>query len=228
MFLSRFEFVIEHREGELNVFADILTRWMKSYRSNETQARNICSLSFMSGQIIPKLSDISLPQMNFIREVQQRKEARGEAKLGAKGVININSKIWIPVKNELKLKILVGSHCGTNGHRGVEATTSIIKESFTWVNLEKDMKTFISQCVHCITTRAGNMVPRPFSSALHGTKPNEVIQMDFLYKQKERSLSISCCFEKILVAMSGYGPQSQPQVNVLLMLSPCGYPRSVI
>ena len=43
LFLSRFDYFIEHISGTANVFADILTRWVGRYR-RETSMRSVCSL----------------------------------------------------------------------------------------------------------------------------------------------------------------------------------------
>lgn len=50
MFLSRFSFSIEHIEGHRNVFADILTRWGRGYRTERepiTTAK-VCSLVMLN------------------------------------------------------------------------------------------------------------------------------------------------------------------------------------
>ncbi len=40
-----------------------------------------------------------------------------------------NGKIYIPENfNELQLSICVAAHCGLGGHRGLIATTNIVKE----------------------------------------------------------------------------------------------------
>ena len=92
------------------------------------------------------------------------------------------NQIWIPKEDlELKLKIIVCSHCGTIGHRGMEATKSIILEKFWWETISKDVEELVRGCFHCIATRSGEIIPRPLGHAIHGEYPNEVIHMDFLY-----------------------------------------------
>ena len=36
-------------------------------------------------------------------------------------------------------------------------------------------------CLHCVDTRAGEIVPRPYSDTVHVTAPGEVVHFDFLY-----------------------------------------------
>ena len=48
--------------------------------------------------------------------------------------------------------------------------------------MEHDIDALVRSCLHCIVTRAGEIVPpRPLGLALHGIRPNEVVHMDFLY-----------------------------------------------
>ena len=47
--------------------------------------------------------------------------------------------------------------------------------------MAQDVSTLVRGCLRCMMTRAGEVIPRPLGSALHGSKPNEVIHMDFLF-----------------------------------------------
>lgn len=90
--------------------------------------------------------------------------------------------IWIPHSAiELQMKIIVISHCSIGGHRGRAATLSVVKENFRWASMKDDVDEFLRQCIHCIITRTGEIIPRPMGAALHGTRPNEVLHVDYLY-----------------------------------------------
>ena len=39
----------------------------------------------------------------------------------------------------------------------------------------------VRQCLHCVDTCAGEIVPRPYDDTVHGTAPGEVVHFDFLY-----------------------------------------------
>ena len=43
IYLSRFSYVIEHVDGNANVFADILTRWTRGYRSEKARTQSVCA-----------------------------------------------------------------------------------------------------------------------------------------------------------------------------------------
>ena len=89
-------------------------------------------------------------------------------------------QIWIPQQDlELQLKIMVCSHCGSIGHRGMDETGSVIRENFWWSSLDQDVKALVRGCYHCIVTLTGEVVPRPLGHAIHSDRPNEVVHMDF-------------------------------------------------
>lgn len=90
--------------------------------------------------------------------------------------------MWIPSdSDEIKLKLLVLSHCGALGHRGKTTTESVLREYFVWDGMADHVATFVSSCLHCIITRTGEVVPRPIGHALQDDKPNEVIHTHYLF-----------------------------------------------
>lgn len=185
LFLSRFQFVIEHIEGEQNVCPDMLTRWARGYRRDRSVRRAICSMLMETAEhVVPSPDDFVWPSMELFRESQSRASSTPEGvELDvADRLWKHDSCIWIPEDDkELQLKVLVVSHCGTVGHRGGAATHSIVAEEFWWSGMKADVSTFVRGCLHCLMTRGGDVVPRPLGTALHGTKTNEVVHMDFLY-----------------------------------------------
>ena len=48
--------------------------------------------------------------------------------------------------------------------------------------MESHVREFVHQCLHCVDTRAGEIVPRPYRDTVHGTAPGEVVHFDFLYQ----------------------------------------------
>ena len=47
--------------------------------------------------------------------------------------------------------------------------------------MARDVEAFVGGCIHCIVSRAGPKITRPLPSALHGSRPGEVVHMEFLY-----------------------------------------------
>ena len=53
----------------------------------------------------------------------------------------LNDRIWIPsADKELQPKLMVVSHCGIMGHRGADATKSVLREKFFWNKPDKDVE----------------------------------------------------------------------------------------
>ncbi|CAM9598156.1 unnamed protein product, partial [Sphacelaria rigidula] len=50
-----------------------------------------------------------------------------------------------------------------------------------WPYMDSPVREFVRQCLHCVDTRAGAIVPRPYGDTVHGTAPGEVTHFDFLY-----------------------------------------------
>lgn len=97
-------------------------------------------------------------------------------------LLSLHGKVWIPDPDTLlQIKILVIAHCGIGGHRGHETTLSTIREKFIWTDMASDCKEFVKHCLHCIIAKGGLKIPRPLSTTLHASVPNEVIHFDYLY-----------------------------------------------
>lgn len=184
LYLSRFSYAIEHVRGELNVCADMLTRWVRGNR-NERSAPRVCSLLLEEAeQLMPRPKDLIWPDIETFLDAQAAasEHPKGLAKDQDDGLWKRGNRIWVPAHDaELQLKVLVISHAGVAGHRGQDATLSILRESFWWPKMESSVNELVQGCLHCIATRTGGMIRRPLGSALHGSRPNEVIHMDYLY-----------------------------------------------
>ena len=131
--------MIDHIRGDENVCADILTRWTRGYR-NEKLA--LCSILLeQTEQLVPSADGISWPDMNWIRSFQDRHERPdGNTLDDADQVWKRDSQMWIPKEDlELQLNIIVCSHCRSIGLRGIDATRSIVLESFWWSTVAKDV-----------------------------------------------------------------------------------------
>lgn len=75
MYLSRFEYMIDHIEGSKNIFADILNRWTKGYRSEDVETTQICTLIDV-GQIVPSANETEWPSLTDIKHSQLQAESK--------------------------------------------------------------------------------------------------------------------------------------------------------
>ena len=184
LYLSQFQYKIEHIAGKNNKMADIMTRWYKGYRRGSSLKRVKEQLDQIDIVPNPAEDDFHWPSLEEIIKAQNRAERPVNAVKGHEGEWRINGKIWIPQEPSLQIRLLVTGHCGAAGHRGIEATKSILQEQFTWADLKSDVELFVKSCILCLSTRAGDKIPRPFSSTIHALLPNEVLHFDYLYMGK--------------------------------------------
>lgn len=188
LYLSQFIYRIEHVPGDTNVMADIMSRWLGGYRSGRTsncaRVRRLIAHRDLPDLVkSPEDDDYDWPSEEDIKESQGKFVHERPAGCKCKGDIWMDrNKVWIPNSaTELHIRLLVAAHCGASGHRGAETTSSRLKERYTWATLEEDTREFVRNCLHCIVAKGGIKVPRPLSSALHGTRPNEVLHFDYIY-----------------------------------------------
>eukprot|EP00171_Calliarthron_tuberculosum_P001128 IDg1128t1 len=184
MTLSKFPYTIEHIDGNRNIFADILTRWLRGYRIEKSQLRisklaivkDIVQSSSMESFCWPEMAHFKKSQDSYLpKEGTDALKKRGE-------IWFKNDAIYIPCEDlELQMKILVSGHTGIGGHRGKRATESAIRENFFWKDMATDIDLFVRHCIHCVVSRTGETIPRPLGSALHGQYPNDVLHCDYLY-----------------------------------------------
>lgn len=187
LYRSQYRYCIDHVAGESNVFADILTRRLKGYRSERRAVRTMCKLARIDGTVdSPSSNTFISPSMTTLREAQRKhppSPAVDAVVWDAEELLwKRNSCIWIPPQDlALQMKLLVASHCSLGGHRVKDATESIVCEHFIWTNMKDDVHGFVAACIHCLITRTEEVVPRPLGTPLHGSRPNEVVHVDYLY-----------------------------------------------
>jgi Integrase core domain/Integrase zinc binding domain len=142
----------------------------------------------------PSTKEILLAQQSAVKENERRQQVNATARqkeppqqFDAGGMRMMNNALWIPERAvELQLRLCVEAHCRSAGHREFEATLDAIKEYVAWTTMAKDVKVFVQNCLHCVTTVPGDKMPRPLGTQLHATKPNEILHFDFLYIRLSR------------------------------------------
>ena len=85
------------------------------------------------------------------------------------------------LSEEAVASIVATAHQGVSGHQGGEATERTIRKVFYFSDMHETVKNLVKQCLQCQKNTAGELVPRPFGNALLGTKPNEVLHMDYFW-----------------------------------------------
>lgn len=173
--MSIYNYTCVHISGEENVWADLLGRW-----SAPKTIRRLISIPALPSS---SSAEFIWPTRDEIATVQKEHRSSMPDNLEEEdGLFMFPSKsIWIPDESDdLQLRICIIGHTGPAGHRGVETTTSAIKEVFQWSTLRQDVQAFCKSCIHCVSTLGGRRVPRPYGPAVHGSKPNDLLQFDYL------------------------------------------------
>jgi len=181
LYLSQFSYNIEHVAGEDNWMADLLTRWAKGYRTSTKVSR----ITIQNMDRLPSTTDSGFiwPTLGYIRTAQRKsKETPPKGYVKKRSIWENNGIYWVPRKaTSLQLAIITAAHTGSAGHRGADATISIIREKFFWEDITEDVRAFVKYCFHCIATRSGKKIPRPLMSTLHASRPNEILHFDYIY-----------------------------------------------
>lgn len=89
--------------------------------------------------------------------------------------------IWIPDKaDQLQLRLCIIAHTGVAGYRGIYISENSLRTTFFWQTLSSDVRTFVRNCIHCVSTTECGRAPRPFGPMLHGVNPNALLLLDYL------------------------------------------------
>jgi transposase InsO family protein len=187
------EYVIEHIAGSHNIWADLLTRWASPIQRKVQTFK----INAIHGIVSPLIKDsFNWPSLDEIREMQEtymKKELFSIEKEISKDGIHIlkdsvssenpTGIIIIPDggKNDnLRLRLMIISHCSSAGHRGVQITLNALKSRFFWPNMKDFVEQFCKQCLHCLPHKL-SVIPRPFGETLNASKPGVILHFDFLY-----------------------------------------------
>jgi transposase InsO family protein len=92
--------------------------------------------------------------------------------------------IWIPSAKFaafLRIRLCIIAHSSHSGHRNFKETLSNLTKTFTWMNMKKEIQDFCKSCHHCQLFNKNRFIYRPFGQTLLASKPNEILQFDFLF-----------------------------------------------
>ena len=160
--LQGYRFNVEHVAGELNLWADLLSRWgAKSVERVKTVATPSLNAIGRKGKrnlkrqvAKPNLApmiDFDWPTVMKIRKEQQAADLPINVKLeeDSNGLYAYEGRVWIPDESKLKWSLLVVSHYGLSGHFGTEGTYLKLKKKFYWPKMRLDVDKMIQDCILC-------------------------------------------------------------------------------
>jgi len=179
--LQRFNYEIEHINGEDNLWADLMTRWgapIPSPEMSENPAIEVRRIKNATPEVMRvrplQREDFKWPNLDEIKSEQQKWLSKEECiNTNSEGlVVTKSGKVLIPEKSaDLKIRLCVIAHSGGNsGHLGYQAAARKLAEFCWWSGCERDMLQLCNKCLHCLPTRGGVRIPRPLGEAVHGRR----------------------------------------------------------
>lgn len=167
------------------MWADMLTRWAAKPKVSVLSKKIPKFKTLMMAPINPGIDGkLDWPEVDEILKSQSNSDLTPPRRFrkSANGYQNSSGVTWIPADDEkMKLRLIIAAHTGIGGHRGVKVTEASIKSHFFWSKMDDDITKFITSCIHCLSTRTGEIIPRPLGHALHAVEPNKMLHFDFCY-----------------------------------------------
>eukprot|EP00171_Calliarthron_tuberculosum_P004595 IDg4595t1 len=183
MYLSRFDYAIEHIDGTANIFADLLTRWGRGHRVQITSKPRICNLTLATEQLVPAADEVVWPTRDTLISAQQRAAAAP-----ARGVADADGLI---------LQAEGSGFPPTTRTRSFESSSPPIAEAWDTAEGQRQQawsrrsspgtafyrtaRPLLTAAFTALSHAPGTLSPQPHSHALHGEQPNEVVHADYLY-----------------------------------------------
>lgn len=194
MKLMNFRYIVEHIPGPANVWADMISRWAGNHEPVATlkrikAIRHPCptpSAALHAVSLRPLDSaDFVWPTCEELCGIQATFDAPVAAERRADGLLTIDDKIWVPgdAKDVIQ-RLCIIAHCGAQGHRGQHAMVEHLRRLFAIDHLEAVVSSFVGQCLLCLHSKGGKIIPRPWSETIECDVRNGVLHFDFLYMGK--------------------------------------------
>jgi hypothetical protein len=142
-----FKYTIEHISGELNLWADILSRWGAGYKRTEVSGSALTGTMFevplqmtTPEAALPKLEDFLLAQKKAMKKLSHE----APATQGQHGLrVYDDCAVWIPsTAIDMRLRICVAAHCGSAGHRRKSVTIANMESHVRWSTMANDVSSF--------------------------------------------------------------------------------------
>jgi hypothetical protein len=96
-------------------------------------------------------------------------------------VRNASGQLFIPDRQFLRLRFCIVAHQGGAGHRGFSTTLQSLRRFVWWPTIRVDVSSFCKDCLQCLCTRGGHIIPRPLRSMEKASAPNQLLHFDFYF-----------------------------------------------
>ena len=121
------------------------------------------------------------------------------------GYLQLNSWIYVPDVNNLRLRVLQYRHDHPiSGHFGQNRTMDLVRRDYVWPKLHNSIKLYIKSCTTCVRSKSQRHRPYGLLKQLPiPERPWNSISMDFIEK-----LPRSSGFDTILIIVDHFTKQS--------------------
>ena len=99
-----------------------------------------------------------------------------------RGFISLNGRVYVPNRNDARLKILQARHDSPlAGHPGILKTIELVSRDYTWIGLKRDVEAYVTGCAVCQRTKPNHQAPSGLLRTLQiPSRPWSSISMDFI------------------------------------------------
>lgn len=183
--LQAYKFSISHRKGNENVVPDALSRIPEAEvlgLDNSEPEVDLTSPHFQDADYEDLKEKIRNNGEKYpdVKIVDTFIYIRTEHYRGDECQEELAWKLWIPEK--LRISVLKRAHDSPiTAHGGVGKTLELLRRTFYWPGLVRDVRKYVKECEICKTTKAPNFVMKPpMGKQLTSTRPFQRLYVDIL------------------------------------------------
>ncbi|KAK1413557.1 hypothetical protein QVD17_35332 [Tagetes erecta] len=178
--LSDYDCDICYHEGKANVVADALSRKEREKPKPVRALRLELQIDLISQ--IKEAQRLAQERNNIEREGM--KGMLEQLIKGEDDILRINNRIWIPVTNKLRDKILEEAHKSKYMiHPGSDKMYKNLKGNYWWIGMKKDIAKYVAKCLTCSQVKSEHQKPSGLLQQLEiPVWKWEMITMDYITK----------------------------------------------
>lgn len=182
--LQGYNYQIEHIDGDLNLWADILSRWLPPV-SNVPVSKLAAvkrPIRRTTQPLLQPLKELPWPTFSVLQAAQDSVFSESSFQKNEAGLfVNNKSQILIPHDDTaLQHRLLIIAHYMINGHRRVKGTWTKLRNYCIWPTMEQDVERFVQECLYCKLVKTRKIIPRPFGDRKRAEERNQRLHFDYL------------------------------------------------
>ena len=232
--LQGYRFDVEHVAGELNLWADLLSRWgakpMEIEKRVATPMLNAVGKGkrnlkrHVAQPNLAPMNEFDWPTKNKIRKAQQNGEFPTNIVLEENhdGLYTYKGRVWIPDDSKLRWSLLVIAHYGLAGHYGTEGTYLKMKEKFYWPKMKLEIDKMIQDCILCRCGKSTMPTRTHQGKRERPTRPNQFLHFDWYtvgesYDGDRYILVIRDAFSRMVMLVKSTSADAASTASALMM-----------